>query len=110
MGTGPLKPTARGLAVGVAAAVLVLGGLVLGRREAVAVGLFLAALLVASLAALAVHAHLAGRTRLVRTVSPQALVAGGAVRVTFSGVVPGLRDALPGRAPVPVPDPPSGAQ
>ncbi|MCY1158152.1 MAG: hypothetical protein MOP51_1175 [Citricoccus sp.] len=103
MGTGPLKPTTRGLAVGVAAAVLVLGGLVLGRREAVAIGLFLAALLAASLAALAVHAHLARRTRLVRTVSPQDLVAGSDVRVTFSGVVPGLRDGLPGRAPVPVP-------
>jgi uncharacterized protein (DUF58 family) len=103
MGTGPLKPTTRGLAIGVAAAVLVLGGLVLGRREAIAIGVFLAALLAASLGALAVHAHLARRTRLVRTVSPRVLVAGGDVRVTFSGVVPGLRDALPGRAPVPVP-------
>ncbi|MDI3330380.1 MAG: DUF58 domain-containing protein [Micrococcus sp.] len=103
MGTGALKPTARGLAVGVAAAVLVLGGLALGRREAVAIGLFLAALDVASLVALAVHARLARRTRLQRTVTPQEFVAGGAARVTFSGVVPGLRDALPGRAPAPVP-------
>ncbi len=103
MGTGPLKPTARGLALGVAAAVLVLGGLALGRREAVAIGLFLAALPLASLAVLAIHARLARRSRLVRTVSPQDLVSGGTARVTFSGVVPGLRDTLPGRAPVPVP-------
>jgi uncharacterized protein (DUF58 family) len=81
----------------------VLGGLALGRREAVAIGLFLAALLVASLAALVVHARLARRTRLQRTVSPQDLEAGGTARVTFAGVVPGLRDAVPGRAPVPVP-------
>lgn len=103
MGTGPLKPTARGVALGVAAAVLVLGGLVLGRREAVAVGLFLASLPVLSLAVLAVHARLAGRTRIQRTVSPRDVLAGGSARVTFSGVVPGLRDALPGRAPAPVP-------
>jgi uncharacterized protein (DUF58 family) len=103
MGTGPLRPTSRGLAVGVAAALLVIGGLALGRREAVAIGVFLAALPVASLAVLAVHARLARRTRLERTVSPRDVVAGGTAKVTFSGVVPGLRDTLPGRVPVPVP-------
>ncbi|HEY4614732.1 MAG TPA: DUF58 domain-containing protein [Citricoccus sp.] len=103
MGAGRLRPTARGVGVGLAAAALVLAGLTLGRREAVAIGVFLAALWLLSLAALAAHARLAGRDRLAREASPPEVVAGGSARVTFSGVLPGLRDAVPGGAPVPVP-------
>ncbi|QCU78632.1 DUF58 domain-containing protein [Citricoccus sp. SGAir0253] len=100
---GPLRPTARGLAVGTAAAVLVLAGPVLGRREALALGLFLAVLAAASLGVLAVHAGRVGRRRLGRTLVPEAVPAGGTVRVSLSGTAPGLHDALPGRDPVPVP-------
>lgn len=103
MGAGTLRSTARGVGVGLAAAALVLTGLALGRREVVAIGVFLAALWLFSLAALAAHARLAGRDRLAREVSPPDLVAGGSARVTFSGVLPGLRDTVPGGAPVPVP-------
>ncbi|MFC7403054.1 DUF58 domain-containing protein [Citricoccus sp. GCM10030269] len=97
-----LRPTPRGIGLGAAAVVLVIAGLLLGRREAIALGLFLAAVAVASGAALAVRLFLARGTRLERQVSPSAVVTGGAVQVDFTTVVPGLRDALPGREPISV--------
>ncbi|MGW9552706.1 hypothetical protein ACWG8W_16820 [Citricoccus zhacaiensis] len=97
------RPTPRGLALAVAAALLVVAGLALGRREAVALGLFLAVVVGISCAVLAVRTVLARRIRLTRSVVPGALTVGGSTQITFDGGVPGLVDALPGGRPVPVP-------
>ncbi|NUL49191.1 DUF58 domain-containing protein [Cellulosimicrobium funkei] len=100
--TGP-RPTARGLALLVAAAVLVLAGLTLGRREAIALGLFLAVVVGASAVVLLARTVLARRVRVRRSVIPGAVVQGGSVLVTFDPAdVPGLVDAVPGRGPVTV--------
>lgn len=106
-----LRPTARGLALLVAAALLVLCGLTLGRREAIALGIFLAVVLAASAAVLAARTVLARRIHLTRTVTPGAVPEGGWVLVSFgpAGAAdssgpppPGLVDAVPGRGPAPV--------
>lgn len=97
------RPTPRGLALALAAALLVVAGLALGRREAVALGLFLAVVVGISCAVLAVRTVLARRIRLTRSVVPGALRVGGSAHVTFDGTVPDLADALPGGRPVPVP-------
>ncbi|XKH54880.1 DUF58 domain-containing protein [Citricoccus nitrophenolicus] len=97
------RPTPRGLALAVAAALLVVAGLALGRREAVALGLFLAVVVGISCAVLAVRTVLARRIRLTRSVVPGALRVGGSAHVTFDGTVPHLADALPGGRPALVP-------
>ncbi|WMY79635.1 DUF58 domain-containing protein [Citricoccus sp. I39-566] len=97
---GP-RPTARGLALLVAAAVLVLAGLTLGRREAIALGLFLTVVVGASAVVLLARTVLARRVRVRRSVIPGAVPQGGSVLVTFGPPdVPGLVDAVPGRGPV----------
>ncbi|GAA1116742.1 DUF58 domain-containing protein [Citricoccus alkalitolerans] len=97
------RPTPRGLALTLAAALLVAAGLTLGRREAVALGLFLAVVVGISCAVLAIRTVLARRIRLTRSVVPGALQVGGSAHVTFDAAVSNLADALPGgrRAPVP---------
>ncbi|MEO9248415.1 DUF58 domain-containing protein [Citricoccus nitrophenolicus] len=102
---GP-RPTARGLALLVAAAVLVLAGLTLGRREAIALGLFLTVVVGASAVVLLARTVLARRVRVRRSVIPGAVPQGGSALVTFGpSDVPGLVDAVPGRGPVTVSDP-----
>lgn len=99
---GP-RPTARGLALLVAAAVLMLAGLTLGRREAIALGLFLTVVVGASAVVLLARTVLARRVRVRRSVIPGAVPQGGSALVTFGPPdVPGLVDAVPGRGPVTV--------
>ncbi|MGM7669417.1 DUF58 domain-containing protein [Microbacterium sp. A93] len=118
-----LRPTARGLALLVSAAVLVLGGLALGRREAIALGIFLAVTVGASAGVLAARTVLARRLHVQRTVTPGTVQEGGSVLVSFEASGParttrataasgttgthqapplGLVDAVPGHGPVPV--------
>lgn len=100
--TGP-RPTARGLALLVAAAVLVLAGLTLGRREAIALGLFLAVVVGASALVLAGRTLLARRLRVRRTVIPGTVQWGETALVTFdSPDTTDLVDSVPGRGPVTV--------
>ncbi|NUL44000.1 DUF58 domain-containing protein [Cellulosimicrobium funkei] len=96
------RPTPRGMALAVAAALLVVAGLALGRREAVALGLFLAVVVGISCAVLAVRTVLARRIRLTRSVVPGALQVGGSAHVTFDAATPYLTDALPGGRLAPV--------